>query len=70
MTGTRGAAVVTGGAGGLGQAFVTALTAAGYAVVPVDLHGTERLVDVTDADAHAGRSPTTFARRSGQTTPA
>jgi short-subunit dehydrogenase len=51
MTVTRGAAVVTGGAGGLGQAFVTALTAAGYAVVPVDLHGTERLVDVTDADA-------------------
>jgi short-subunit dehydrogenase len=51
LTGTRGAAVVTGGAGGLGQAFVTALTAAGYAVVPVDLHGTERRVDVTDADA-------------------
>lgn len=46
-----GTAVVTGGAGGLGSAFATALTKAGYDVVPVDLHGTERSLDVTDPDA-------------------
>ena len=46
-----GTAVVTGGAGGLGSAFAAALTKAGYDVVPVDLHGTERSLDVTDPDA-------------------
>lgn len=44
-------AVVTGGAGGLGNAFVTALAGRGYRVVPVDLAGTDRLLDVTDAAA-------------------
>ena len=44
-------AVITGGAGGLGQAFTRALTAKGYRVVPVDLSGTERVLDVTDAAA-------------------
>lgn len=46
-----GTAVVTGGAGGLGSAFATALARAGYDVVPVDLHGTERSLDVTDPEA-------------------
>lgn len=44
-------AVVTGGAGGLGQAFSAELRAAGYDVIPVDLTGTDRRVDVTDMDA-------------------
>jgi len=44
-------AVVTGGAGGLGQAFTSRLRDAGYDVVPVDLHGTEQVLDVTDPDA-------------------
>jgi len=46
-----GSAVVTGGAGGLGSAFAAVLARAGYDVVPVDLHGTQRLLDVTDPDA-------------------
>jgi short-subunit dehydrogenase len=46
-----GTAVVTGGVGGLGTAFCAALAAAGYDVVPVDLQGTARLLDVTDPDA-------------------
>lgn len=44
-------AVVTGGAGGLGRAFTSVLAQAGYDVVPVDLHGTERILDVTDPAA-------------------
>ena len=48
-------AVVTGGAGGLGQAFTTRLEAAGYDVVPVDVAvdgaGSVRRLDVTDAEA-------------------
>jgi short-subunit dehydrogenase len=44
-------AVVTGGGGGLGQAFTRALAAKGYRVVPVDVAGTERVLDVTDAAA-------------------
>ncbi len=44
-------AVVTGGAGGLGRAFVERLHDEGYHVVPVDLHGTEVALDVTDPDA-------------------
>ena len=44
-------AVVTGGAGGLGRAFCVRLSDAGYDVVPVDLHGTDRRLDVTDAAA-------------------
>jgi short-subunit dehydrogenase len=44
-------AVITGGAGGLGLAFTAALTALGYRVIPVDLAGTERILDVTDAAA-------------------
>ena len=51
MTATRGRAVVTGGAGGLGRAFAAALTDAGYEVIPVDVAGTERALDVTDAAA-------------------
>ncbi len=43
--------VVTGGAGGLGRAFAARFTARGYRVVPVDLTGTERRLDVTDASA-------------------
>lgn len=46
-----GTAVVTGGAGGLGSAFAAALARAGYDVVPVDLHGTRRSLDVTDPEA-------------------
>lgn len=41
-------AVVTGGAGGLGRAFTRQLAAAGYDVVPVDLQGDVRRLDVTD----------------------
>ena len=44
-------AVVTGGAGGLGRAFCARLTHAGYEAVPVDLHDTERRLDVTDPAA-------------------
>lgn len=44
-------AVVTGGGGGLGRAFTAALTAAGYEVVPVDVVGTDRRLDVTDPAA-------------------
>ncbi len=46
-----GTAVVTGGAGGLGAAFATLLAATDYDVVPVDLRGTRRRLDVTDAGA-------------------
>ena len=45
---TRPVAVVTGAAGGLGQVLVARLDRAGYDVVGVDLHGTDRLLDVTD----------------------
>jgi short-subunit dehydrogenase len=51
MATTRGRAVVTGGAGGLGRSFCAALTAAGYEAVPVDITGTDRTLDVTDAAA-------------------
>jgi len=44
-------AVVTGGSGGLGQAFVRRLQDAGYDVVVADLRGTEQFLDVTDPDA-------------------
>ena len=44
-------AVVTGGAGGLGRAFAERLSDEGYDVVPVDLHGTEVALDVTDPEA-------------------
>ncbi|MEZ5170605.1 MAG: SDR family oxidoreductase [Acidimicrobiia bacterium] len=44
-------AVVTGGAGGLGRAFVAELRSAGYDVVPVDITGSDRVLDVTDAEA-------------------
>lgn len=44
-------AVVTGGAGGLGRAFTAALATSGYDVIPVDIRGTERTVDVTDPAA-------------------
>jgi short-subunit dehydrogenase len=45
---TRPVAVVTGAAGGLGQVLVARLDRAGYDVVGVDLHGTDRVLDVTD----------------------
>ena len=48
---TRPVAVVTGAAGGLGQVLVARLDRAGYDVVGVDLHGTDRLLDVTDPAA-------------------
>lgn len=51
---TTNTAVVTGGAGGLGRAFVHVLGAAGYDVVPVDVTGTDRVLDVTDAGACGG----------------
>ena len=44
-------AVITGGAGGLGLAFTAALAALGYRVIPVDLAGTDRVLDVTDPAA-------------------
>lgn len=44
-------AVVTGGAGGLGAALTSALEAEGYDVVPVDVRGTDPLLDVTDPEA-------------------
>lgn len=44
-------AVVTGANGGLGRALVERLTTAGYAVVGVDIEGTERRLDVTDPAA-------------------
>jgi short-subunit dehydrogenase len=44
-------AVITGGAGGLGRAFASLLTERGLEVVPVDLAGTDRSLDVTDAVA-------------------
>jgi short-subunit dehydrogenase len=43
--------VVTGGAGGLGSAISEALAARGVEVVPVDISGTARALDVTDPDA-------------------
>lgn len=46
-----GTAVVTGGAGGLGTAFAALLASTGYDVAPVDLHGTEHLLDATDPAA-------------------
>ena len=48
-----GAAVVTGGAGGLGTALAQCLEGAGYDVVAVDLHGTATRLDVTDPSACA-----------------
>ena len=48
---TRPVAVVTGAAGGLGQVLVARLDRAGYDVVGVDLHGTDRVLDVTDPAA-------------------
>jgi short-subunit dehydrogenase len=48
---TRPVAVVTGAAGGLGQVLVARLDRAGYSVVGVDLHGTDRVLDVTDPAA-------------------
>lgn len=51
MSARSGVAVVTGGAGGLGRALCARLEAAGYTVVPVDLTGTDRRLDVTDAAA-------------------
>jgi short-subunit dehydrogenase len=51
MGASRGVAVVTGGAGGLGTALTSTLDRAGYEVVPVDLKGTSTRLDVTDAAA-------------------
>jgi NAD(P)-dependent dehydrogenase (short-subunit alcohol dehydrogenase family) len=48
---TRGTAVVTGAAGGLGQAFVRVLAARGLEVVGCDLAGADRVLDVTDPAA-------------------
>ncbi|MCL4422572.1 MAG: SDR family oxidoreductase [Actinobacteria bacterium] len=47
----RPVAIVTGGAGGLGSAFCRALGSRGFRAVPVDIKGTERVVDVTDISA-------------------
>ncbi|MFA5787087.1 MAG: SDR family oxidoreductase [Actinomycetota bacterium] len=44
-------AVVTGAAGGLGKAFCDELQTRGYEVVGVDIRGTQRRLDVTDAQA-------------------
>ncbi|MBI1378341.1 MAG: SDR family NAD(P)-dependent oxidoreductase [Frankiales bacterium] len=48
---TRPVAVVTGGGGGLGRVLVDRLDAEGFDVLPVDVLGTERVLDVTDAAA-------------------
>jgi short-subunit dehydrogenase len=48
---TRPVAVVTGAAGGLGHVLLARLDRAGYSVVGVDLHGTDRVLDVTDPAA-------------------
>jgi short-subunit dehydrogenase len=50
-SGVPATAVVTGAAGGLGLAFVDALRARGYRVTGADLVGSDRVLDVTDADA-------------------
>ncbi|MCU0267811.1 MAG: SDR family oxidoreductase [Acidimicrobiales bacterium] len=47
----RDTAVVTGGAGGLGAALCRRFAAEGYEVVPVDVSGTDRPLDVTDPAA-------------------
>lgn len=51
MPGDGRTAVVTGAAGGLGRVLVERLSREGYEVVGVDLHGTDRLLDVTDPAA-------------------
>lgn len=48
-------AVVTGGAGGLGQAFTRRLCAGGSEVVPVDVTGDVRRLDVTGPAARRAR---------------
>jgi short-subunit dehydrogenase len=48
---TRGTAVVTGAAGGLGRVLVERLTLAGYDVLGTDVAGADRELDVTDAAA-------------------
>ncbi len=44
-------AIVTGAAGGLGAAFCVSLRTKGYEVIGADLHGADRVLDVTDAAA-------------------
>jgi short-subunit dehydrogenase len=46
---TRGTAVVTGAAGGLGRVLVERLALAGYDVLGTDVAGADRELDVTDA---------------------
>lgn len=47
----HGRAVVTGAGGGLGSAFCRGLASRGWDVVPVDVQGTARVLDVTDPEA-------------------
>jgi len=67
ISGARGSAVVTGGAGGIGQAVLARLAADGFAPVSWDL--TDRVpdalgivADVTDADSLARATDETIAR--------